>query len=154
MDLTKVDVFTSKKTSPGTPSFETATIVNPGPTTNNDPSMTIRNSIKFRLQIEIYLVDLEQCNYFFMGDGTCHELNNKPMCDYDGWDCLKDCHLPQAIGDGFCDTLTNSEECVFDGGDCCLDGGMDDMFTFPLFNNCIPDCKFIGYFMIQCNYQD
>ena len=100
--------------------------------------MTYRNSIKFRLQIEInYLVDLEQCNYFFMGDGTCHELNNKPMCDYDGWDCLKNCHLPQAIGDGFCDTLTNSEECVFDGGDCCLEGGMDYMFTLSMFDNCI-----------------
>ena len=49
-DLTKVDLSTSKKTSPGTPSFETATIVNPGPTTsNNVSSMTYRNLIKFRL---------------------------------------------------------------------------------------------------------
>ena len=85
-----------------------------------------------------------------MGDGTCHESNNKPMCDYDGWDCLKDCHLPQAIGDGFCDTLTNNEQCVYDGGDCCIEEGIDYMFTFSMFNNCIPDCKFLGYLMIQC----
>ena len=78
-----------------------------------------------------------------MGDGTCHEKNNKPMCDYDGWDCLKDCDLPQAIGDGFCDTIINHKECMFDGGDCCIEGGMDYiyMYSFSMFDSCIPDCK-------------
>ena len=74
-----------------------------------------------------------------IGDGLCHDENNKAECNFDGGDCCGSCVVKQycsdceclggdntgngdpspSIGDGFCHDDNNVAECNFDGGDCC-----------------------------------
>ena len=73
-----------------------------------------------------------------IGDGFCHDDNNKAECNFDGGDCCGSCvntehciecacyhevsgnGIPNGlVEDGFCNDETNNPDCNYDGGDCC-----------------------------------
>ena len=77
-------------------------------------------------------------NISLVGDGSCDELTNNEVCNYDGGDCclhinkmdncsncicyhegLCNIEINPFVGDGFCNDETNTYECRYDGGDCC-----------------------------------
>ena len=80
------------------------------------------------------------CIFKKIGDGICHDWNNREECNWDGGDCcgnvntiycticeciepnfeLKQCKYEQ-IGNGICNDESNTEECKWDAEDCCGD---------------------------------
>jgi hypothetical protein len=63
-----------------------------------------------------------------MYDGMCHDINNNPECNFDGFDCCSEdsCKVPNScdinlLQNGHCDVSLNTTECFYDLGKCCED---------------------------------
>ena len=95
------------------------------------------SSAGFVLNFDIFLpsvVIIEGCKYLeLVGDGYCHDENNKRQCDFDGGDCCysnistafcSDCKCLTGdkgveinrplIGDGYCHDETNNQGIYID----------------------------------------
>jgi hypothetical protein len=77
--------------------------------------------------------NVEMCSFFSFGDNVCDDVNNRPMCNFDGGDCVQECHQPGHIGNGICNQDNNNKECAWDGGDCCLINDSETYCTDPGF---------------------
>ena len=85
-----------------------------------------------------------QCQFEWISDNYCDDINNIPECNYDGGDCCQEdndehgwlqyctickchdkidtsgCAKPDFAIDFFCDDENNTPECEYDGGACCF----------------------------------